>query len=473
MDLALLNSQQKLFYRIFRSLKYGLLMLSIITLTIDSSRAESNSSQQLYIDGSEFSDDFYDCFSELRQALVLRQFDVERFYQSLSNDQLEIVKSAVDEVVQRNHACGFLQQGSDFAPENEVLNKKYFFGTVQKAVEEQKYQLVDFVEWIGNNAYSAVSFMATQYSQYSQLIHFVSGFYQYTRSYFQSFGKEQEKVKLNTESNIEDGHILNCFFAKREKKCQYAPYIGHSVSILSAIAMAYTSYNILSIRDIGVPSNLFVVGAVLATMVSEAWWGEQYTFNSLLAVQAMRSYFLISNQIRPLFNLDKIFKIMYVSNILLMVANYIDGLYLHRYWEKVFSDYFEWFVFSSSIAFASLFSYVRNIHIPESLQVFLGTDTESYLFTAALALYGTQNEDPFRHGHILFAYGALVVNSLVTTAGLNRVIPPISQLLLYSFRNLYQLKMPTPDVAEDFDAMRYFLFSIALPVFYLLNLQID
>lgn len=199
--------------------------------------------------------------------------------------------------------------------------------------------------------------------------------------------------------------------------------------------------------------------------------GEGNSIYAVLAVQALRAYFLVSGHHRELFSSNKLVRILLASHYVSSVLSLIDNLRNIGYWSAFKKANWPAYYFCTTLAVTSVLAYIRNIRIPEAMLVMVGGSTSAYLVTAFAALYGAQNMN-MEHWHLLLAYGGMIINSMITPAGMFNVIPTLTQQSVIALRYAYSLTEPVPDVVEGFDPVYYTVMSIILPVMYLLNIPI-
>lgn len=482
MNSALQHKMTKIYCHPFRRIMYVFLIVSVTGFA----QADLNTSELIHSqqNGTEFRYGFDACMLELEQFLTLKGFDLNNIPNPMTFAQQKKVLAIVDDFIQQSPYCDFLRQSRSFPQETAIVDQEHLKKTLQEDHKVLSPSQSGSLEWSGDMAFSALSALVNQYAQYSLSIQLSGKLYRYISTSLQSFLEKQAVTEPVSESNHENGHILNCFLESRRKECPYSSYTSYVISLLSLSTLAYVGYStlnigdLLNISDLNTPLKLFAVGALAGTTTSLAWWGFDnmpYVISGALGVQSLFLLNLLRGQgnqesIVRLFNAGKMTHLIFASYYLLTAINYIERLYVGDFLTNLYKNYFTLSVSTALITALSLCTYIYNIDVKESYMLIIGNGTPGYIMSAFAALYGTQNDTPFRHHHIAFAYGMNVITSLITAGYLNQILPLISSYLLITIRYTYNLLGFVPAL-EEFDAAKYFIYTILIPAFNIFRLE--
>ena len=518
---------------LFVKKKVFYVFLSFLTTCLlyanDSKLSPSNSSMN---PASEIPESFNLCIFELVRLLELQELDLNNFTYSITEGHLEEIDLIVNNLIEKNQECSWLRRDTVYPDvvypgavypdavypdavypdavypdavypdavypdavypdavstediESFLPNVQTFFNAIRgdhsSWFEGIMHLISDSACWLGN-----------QCLEYSVSRKLASGLYDYAKLYYPRIenkldGSEvylEDKIvedKIVEDKIVEDkiieyeianGTVMACFFEGRKNTCQYSALTGYVISMMTTAIPAYIGYRILSVDNINIPSTFFIIGGLANLSWSFSWWGLENTKYLLLGVQGLRSYLLFTNKQRKLFNSSNIFRISLAAYSLSLVINYIEKFHRIGYWEMVYNESPYALIISTSIATASLIYYLKKIHIPEMLMIMVGGNTSAYIVATLAALYGVSHEILSNYWHIIFAYGGMIVNSKIETNNIGTIISLLTQNLLYVFRYSYNLKSFVPDVMEELDAMRYFVFNIAIPTMFLFNIKL-
>ena len=417
-------------------------------------------------------DDVRGCLFEIERTLKEQGLDNVTFNGEDRRKNLERINTIVNDAVKDNGQCRIALQdfkdtsrlGDVFYDEGGVLAINYL---IDEVLDDDPELLLLFSDVLkeGLLFLSSVYF---QYSTWQYLYNNIGDFYQVLKGKLADI-REQPLQTIKKESN--QSNFMNCFFSGRKSRCYYPEMVGYAISSISIAWLLNTSYRLLYVyRDLNLPSTAFIAGTLTLGAMTSAWWGEASSIYTILAVQALRVYFLATGHQRELFNSAKLVKILLASYFVNSVLSSIDNLRNIGYWSAFEKDNWFSYYFCTTLAVVSVLAYIRNIHIPEAMLVILGGSTSAYLITAFAALYGARNMH-MEHWHLLLAYGGMIINSMIAPTGLNNYIPVLTQQTVIALRYAYSLTTPVPDVVENFDYVYYLAMSIVLPVLYLLNIQ--
>ncbi|WP_152558931.1 hypothetical protein [Endozoicomonas numazuensis] len=320
---------------------------------------------------------------------------------------------------------------------------------------------MDWLEWGQGIAYNSAHSVMSQYWQNSPGISILSSIASKLRSninyYYKSYRAKQKPKKAPY-----SGYFTNCFLKKNLDVCFYSSWVVHSLTLMASATVAYTSYRLMDYGGGYIPSNAFMVMAVVANSLSFSWWPDLFSFGFIGSLTA-QTYFMLADKHRLMINSKKMLQ-MYSASFFLndAILVFLRSLYT-GFWHSALLDSPIQLTITSFIALRSLISYVRNIDSREAIFLPIADGkTTSYTIMAAAALF-YHIQTPFMHWHLAYMYGGLIFNSLVTSSNLNTVIPVLTHSLMFTFHFANNLRVHAVDVIEEFDKISYFIYNIILP----------
>lgn len=410
--------------------------------------------------------------SEIESALKEQGLDNLTFNGEDRKD-LERINSIFSNAVKDNDRYRLALQ--DFRNSSQLDDVFYDEGGLHAAdhlIDEALYDDPELLQTVNEALKQGFSFLSLVYFQYSTWWHLynsVGDFYQVLKDRLTAM--RQQPVQTIAKKS-DQSSFLNCFFSGSKSQCYHPEMLSYAISGISMAWLLYTSYRLLYVyRDLNVPSAAFVAVTLALGTLTSAWWGESNSIYAILAVQALRGYFLVSGHHRELFSSNKLVRILLASYYVSSVLSSIDNLRNIGYWSAFRKANWPAYYFCTTLAVTSVLAYIRNIRIPEAMLVTVGVSTSAYLVTAFAALYGAQNMQ-IEHWHLLLVYGGMIINSMIESAGMYNVIPQLTQQSVIALRYAYSLTTPVPDVVEGFDPVYFMVMSIVVPVFYLLNVPV-
>ena len=470
---SVLHAMQKGMLRIGNKLT-SMLLSFIVMLFCSKVYSSENLIYKHYNGIAEYSRYFYPCTLSVRELLKKQGIFPNDLVKPIDPEMFEKLRSVITELVDKNPKCRLLYQEQKLLFTVALPYQNLLLQAIQSLPDNIAINEKSWVEWLGRSASEAAVMIKDQYLQHSIAAHIIQSGYQYTGMYIKYLA--ENKVGLSKETAIEEpgqGSLLYCFIEGREDQCVCPAAVSYAISAVSLTAVILLSYPLIKHMDFDVPSTTFVVVSLAAMTLTSAWWGSQTTKTVFAAVQLFRTYYLFSGNYQLLFGANQISNLVLAAYNINGLIAIIDFLFKEKYWSKVAKGSPLLFMFSTTLALTSIVSYFRNIHIPEKQQIFLGTTTLAYLVSGYAALQGTQENVPFRHGHIVLTYGGMVINSLITFDGYPNLIPVITMVTIYSLRVASRLQSRYLGVIpEDFDPMIYFVTSILLPSVYILNVPL-
>ncbi len=350
--------------------------------------------------------------------------------------------------------------------------------TTKDDIEESSYYLIDFL----NQPVTTVAKIPAQAFNYALwLLNYGFSIYSDYSAVFQLANFAKEKISqvnngtYNTTFSLksqesENGTLLNCFFHHRLKNCSYSAYTNALVTSVLTITNLAINYIIYRHRGINRPSP-WLVGAGIASMSAMTAWLE-FSPTIFMSIQLLKVIFLATNQYDILLRLSRPSYMVYSSIHFTGAIQYAVSLYDSGYISYAYNTDTARLLLSLTISSSVIVNYINNIATSEQLLIFTGFGFQHYLLSAFAALYGTQNDQPFLHHHVVAIYGATLFNSVFPIAGIPNPLSFITFMSIFILRYAHHTMRYLPDVVEGFNPIEYLIHSIAIPSVQLLNMRL-